>query len=339
MKITILILLACLTTISCKNESKTKYYQIVENSDVILYELASETSNQIGRIKKLEVVETIQKEKAEPNWLKVRYKSQIGYLNSKQVKEIFENELDFVIIYLSMWKDQIHLNPKSNLNDYEKLFILAEDDKRIYVSNQTYKGYIETDKIFQNTSFYAKDYYFNIFRKLKYNKTIYLNSAEAFLKYQKPNTVHLVTDKIILTHLSQFFKSTYESDNPPIESFEYVYEYTNSNDEQGFIYQNIALKNINFSKQQISEKLLLNCMYGDHHFLTIKNLIRDGADVNYADPHSGITPLIIALEYNNDRTIQYLLDKGADPNKKDFQGKSFNDYNDGNFSIEDESPI
>jgi ankyrin repeat protein len=158
-------------------------------------------------------------------------------------------------------------------------------------------------------------------------------NANYFSKYSSYDESKTISEKITVTHISELYKPTYNFDNK-FDTYEYVYFFTNSKGEKAFIYESNLKNNNNKSKKETSEKLLLNCMYGDQHIEKIEELIKSGADVNYADPYSGITPLIIALEYQNTRTIQILLEHGADPNKKDFEKKSYNDHIELNLPID-----
>lgn len=51
----------------------------------------------------------------------------------------------------------------------------------------------------------------------------------------------------------------------------------------------------------------------DEDIETVKQLVQEGADVNYFTP-SGDSPLLVAIDAMNVELIQFLLDQGADPN-------------------------
>jgi uncharacterized protein len=57
---------------------------------------------------------------------------------------------------------------------------------------------------------------------------------------------------------------------------------------------------------------------------TVKKFIEYGADVN--EVSNGMTPLMYAARYNKVEIIKYLLDKGADKDRKDDKGNTAAKY-------------
>jgi hypothetical protein len=325
----------------CKNENTDKknrnpvYFKVVSNQMLNLRKLPAQDSNILDKIAKdqiielLEIKQPIEIDNIKGNWYKIRYKEKTGFLFSGYLKPISEEELDFITIDIDSWTDNIKIFDQANSKGYSEIFYILNIEKdKHYISNEHHFGIFELKTILKETNFYAKDFNFNIFRKIN-NKEEFTKNGLYFKTYTFIIDLLPISDKLIITHKSALFKPTYDS-KKRFDTYEYVYYFTDSNGDKGFIYESSLINHTNYTKKELSEKLLLNCMYGDSHITKIHELIESGADVNYADPNSGITPLIIALEYQNEATIDILLNNGADPNKKDFQNKSFNDYKDFN---------
>lgn len=74
----------------------------------------------------------------------------------------------------------------------------------------------------------------------------------------------------------------------------------------------------NVNSTNIREQTPLICRAGDEQpkVVSIKRLLVAGADINHGDNH-GRTQLLHAVMWNQDESIvDYLLSKGADPNRR-----------------------
>src|SRR5699024_3031300 len=58
----------------------------------------------------------------------------------------------------------------------------------------------------------------------------------------------------------------------------------------------------------------------------VKTLVAGGADVNLANPKTGETPLMAAAMKGDEKIVHYLLDHGANRNKKNRKGQTAADY-------------
>jgi hypothetical protein len=66
-------------------------------------------------------------------------------------------------------------------------------------------------------------------------------------------------------------------------------------------------------------KKLLHCVRTEDYY-QIKKLCEKGVEflINYNEPHEGLTALILASIMNNEKMLQFLLERGAHPNIVDF---------------------
>jgi ankyrin repeat protein len=65
---------------------------------------------------------------------------------------------------------------------------------------------------------------------------------------------------------------------------------------------------------------------GHADYQLVPLLLEYGADVNYRDPETGETPLILAARLNQLENIQTILEHGADPDARDSQEQTAFDY-------------
>ncbi|MGC1181383.1 ankyrin repeat domain-containing protein [Legionella sp.] len=74
-----------------------------------------------------------------------------------------------------------------------------------------------------------------------------------------------------------------------------------------------------------NQKLLNEVAKFDGKASIIDDLIADGADINYQAPINGYTPLMCAIDGQNERVAEYLLRLGADPSLKNKYGRVASD--------------
>ena len=88
------------------------------------------------------------------------------------------------------------------------------------------------------------------------------------------------------------------------------------------LYRNILkLSDVN-SFRWCGENILHHCILYGGSPESIQYLIEKGADVNFVEPNGGTTPLFRACRYGNYQTVKMLLNAGADPRCRCFEGKS-----------------
>src|SRR5574343_365244 len=68
-------------------------------------------------------------------------------------------------------------------------------------------------------------------------------------------------------------------------------------------------------------KMLINLSYYET-VERVKELIDDGADINYQDPETKNTALIIASKWSYFEVVEYLLKSGADHNIQNYHGST-----------------
>ena len=94
-----------------------------------------------------------------------------------------------------------------------------------------------------------------------------------------------------------------------------------SNDQRNVIYYLEKGANPNITKIEGNDNwplLAIACRGGQ--FPIVENLVKKGASVNYLDTQ--ISPLAIASKKHNEKIIEYLLERGADPNGIDDTGNT-----------------
>jgi len=80
--------------------------------------------------------------------------------------------------------------------------------------------------------------------------------------------------------------------------------------------------NISFQEKELLSKKLFESIRLGKEIDLIENYIKQGADVNYIDDVSKLTPLMMACISGEEDIISLLIDNGADVNKRNYSGST-----------------
>jgi len=197
----------------------------------------------------------------------------------------------------------------------------------IRVFDNSIEGFIDTEEINRNHLLIFYNTY-----SLTSPKKIFVNKDGAPLKdkpFENSPTVNVLIqgDRLIADSISRqkvklgntegiWYYVSLDVHDPKYDPNKSSYGYIHSS----FISETFSENSLDQNKKNIS--LIKSCMYGDSNLSEIRNLILSGADVNYKDPETGSTPLMIASHYCNENTMRLLIEKKANVNAQNLNGNT-----------------